>query len=225
MKIQSIGLAVVLASLVACGVSSATTPFYGVVNPNNYTLAVDTAIVTVNSDVDTFLTIGWGGSGTTPDTYHFPDLAAWPSKVTLISTINGQPNVSDFSTPQPDSWYRFQYGLPLVPLAMFFGGAQGLEESGSASELLPRLNVRPTVVTTQMIVSVRPVGASRPVVEVLDAAGNRVRSLICKDGAGGPATATWDGADRQGRFVPPGVYFCRYDAPGVVVVRKVLVAH
>lgn len=225
MKIRSAGLAVVILSLVAFGIGNALTPFSGVINPNTDATVVDTAILNVLTATDTFLTTGWNASGTTLDTFQFPDLSAWPSKVTLIGTIKGTPNTSVFTAPLPDTWYRFQYGSPVAPLVEFISPGQGLEESGSPRELLPRLSVSPTVVTSQMAISVRPVGSSRPVVEVLDAAGNLVRSLTCTSGANGLATTVWNRDDGQGRLVARGVYFCRYDAPGAVAVRKVLVAH
>jgi hypothetical protein len=36
------------------------------------------------------------------------------------------------------------------------------------------------------------------------------------------AEATWDGTDREGRDVPPGVYFCLYRAQGFQVSKKIL---
>ena len=160
MKIRSAGQVVVLLSLVAFGIGNALTPFSGVINPNTLTTVVDTAILNVLTTTDTFPTTGWHASGTTLDTFHFPDLSAWPSKVTLIGTIKGTPNTSVFSAPLPDTWYRFQYGAPVAPLVEFISPGTGLEESGSPRELLPCLNVNPTVVTSRMAISVRPVGLS-----------------------------------------------------------------
>lgn len=226
MKIRSAGPAVLLVFLVAVGVGNASVPFYGVINTNSYTVTVDTAFVSISGAVDTFLTSGWSGTGSSLDTFHFlPDIAAWPDSVMLAGKINGQHNDSPFPRPLEDTWYRFAWPQIITPSAMFYGPGQGLEESRSAAEPLQRLNVSPTVVTTQMTISVRPAATSRPVVEVLDAAGNLVRSLNCTAGANGLATTTWNREDGRGRLVPRGVYFCRYVAPGAVAVRKVLVAH
>ena len=225
MKIRSAGLAVVLLSLVAFGIGNALTPFRGVINPNTNLTVVDTAILNVLANTDTFLTNGWQASGTQVDTFQFPDLAAWPSKVTLIGTIMGMHNTSVFTSPLPDSWYRFEYGSINAPFAKFISPASVLEESRSAFDPLPRLNVSPSVVTEQMTVRLQPVGRGRPVVDIHDAVGNVVRSLDCTPGPSGIATATWNREDESGRLVPEGIYFCRYAASGVVAVRKVLVTH
>jgi len=225
MKKRCAGLAVLVLSLAAFGVGNALTPFSGVINPNTNLTMVDTAIMNVLTTTDTFLTTGWSASGTTYDTFKFPDLAAWPSKVTLIGTIKGMPNVSEFQAPQPDTWYRFQYGSPVAPFAKFTSPPTGLEESRSAFEPLQRLNVSPSVVTGQMTVSLQPTGTGRPVVVIHDAVGNVIRSLDCTAGADGVARTTWNREDGFGRLVPEGIYFCRYAASGVVAVRKVLVTH
>ena len=224
MKIRSAGLAAVLLFLVAFGIGNAQTPFSGVINPNTSTVIVDTAILNVLTATDTFLTTGWSASGTTWDTFAFPDLAAWPSQVTLIGTIQGMPNTSFFTAPLPDTWYRFQFGGIIAPLVQFISQT-GLEESRSAFGPLQCLNVSPSVVTGLMSVRLQPAGPGRPVVEIHDAVGNVVRTLDCTVGANGLATATWDRKNWLGHIVPEGVYFCRYAASGVVAVRKVLVTH
>lgn len=225
MKIRSVGPAVILLSLVAFGIGNAQVPFSGVINPNTNLTMVDTAILNVLTATDTFLTTGWIASGTQLDTFKFPDLASWPSKVTLIGTVMGMPNISEFQAPQPDTWYRFQSGTPTAPLVKFVSPPTGLEESRSAFEPLQRLTVSPSVVTGQASVRLQPVGTGRQVVDIHDAVGNVIRSLECTAGADGLATATWNREDEFGRLVPEGVYFCRYAASGVVAVRKVLVTH
>ena len=92
-------------------------------------------------------------------------------------------------------------------------------------ECQPCLAVSPSVVTTQMMVRLQPVGSGRPVVEIHDVVGNVIRSLDCTAGTDGIATASWNREDDRGRLVPEGIYFCRYSAAGAVAVRKILVAH
>jgi hypothetical protein len=225
MKKRCAGLAVVVMSLAAFGIGNALTPFSGVIDPNTTITNVDTAIMNVLTETDTFLTPEWSATGSVPDTFKFPDLAAWPSKVTLIGTIMGMPNVSEFQAPQPDTWYRFQSGSPIAPRVKFYSAPTGLEESHPAPEPLQRLNVSPSVVTGQMTVRLQPVATGRPVVDIHDAVGNVIRSLTCTAGADGIAGATWNREDESGRLVPEGVYFCRYAASGTVAVRKVLVTH
>ncbi len=48
--------------------------------------------------------------------------------------------------------------------------------------------------------------------EIIDAAGQRVRSLVDRTVAAGPGGVIWDGRDRQDRLVPSGIYFCRMTA-------------
>jgi hypothetical protein len=223
MKKRYAGLAVVMLSLVAFGVGNAQIAFYGVVDPNTHNVQVQTAIVFVTPDVDTFSTTGWGG--TQIDTQYIADIAAWPDSVQLISTIDAVPNASMFNSPVPSSWYDFIYAGITRPRALFFATAVNVEEPRSATGPTQRLKVSPSVVTGQMAVKLQPVGTGRPVVEIHDAVGNVIRSLDCTAGANGTAVATWNREDEFGRLVPEGVYFCRYAASGVVAVRKVLVKH
>ncbi|MEP7028941.1 MAG: FlgD immunoglobulin-like domain containing protein, partial [Candidatus Eisenbacteria bacterium] len=56
--------------------------------------------------------------------------------------------------------------------------------------------------------------------EVFDAAGRRVVTLLDRGLAAGPGEATWDGADARGRQVAPGVYFYRLSALGERITTK-----
>jgi hypothetical protein len=223
MKKRYAGLAVLALSLVAFGVGYAQIGFYGVVDPNTFDVQVQSAVVFVNPYVDTFTTTGWGG--TSQDTFQFPDIAAWPDSIQLISLIGPMPNVSMFPSPIANVWYDFTYGGIKKPRALFYSGVANVEEPRPASGTAQRLQVSPSVVTAQMAVRLQPVGIGRPVVEIHDAVGTVVRSLVCATGANGVATATWNRDDTFGRVVPEGVYFCRYASSGVVAVRKVLVTN
>jgi FlgD Ig-like domain len=141
----------------------------------------------------------------------------------VYGAVNGEPTNTTIPAPKADTWYTIGAGIfaPQVE----FGYYPGVEESRPVVERRQCLAVSPSVVTGQMTVRLQPFGTSRPVVEIHDATGNVIRSLICTAGADGLATATWNREDDRGRLVPEGVYFCRYAAAGVVAVRKVLVAH
>jgi hypothetical protein len=223
MKKRCAGLAIVVLSLVAFGVSDAQIALYGVIDPNTHNVTVSLAYVFVNPNVDTVPTPGWGGSSV--DTFAFPSYPNWVDSVELVGAIDGQPNTSMFVSPKPDTWYRFMYGGIIAPRAMFYNGIVNVEEPRAAITPLQRLSVSPSVVTGQMTVRLQPVETGRPVVEVYDATGKVIRSLDCTAGPNGIATATWSREDEIGRLVPEGVYFCRYAASGVVAVRKVLVTH
>jgi len=218
MKKRCTGLAVVLISLVAFGVTYAD--FDGVLDQQTTMTSIDSVVMTAPNV--TFLTPGWG---TTPmDTWSFAAVPL-PGSITLHGTINGMPTHGPaIMNPVADSWYRVGMGVQ-APLVEFTNVQVGIEESKSAVGRLQRLAVSPSVVTEQMTVRLQPVGAGRPVVEIHDAAGNVIRSLDCTVGASGTATTTWNRKDGSGRLVPEGVYFCRYAAAGVVAVRKVLVTH
>ncbi len=219
MKKRYAGSLVVLFSLLAVGVANAI-EFHGVLKPLTYLVEMDSVVLT-SPDIS-FLTPGWG-TQTPLDTHDFTGVISWPASVTLHGNFNGFPQDIPISNPLPNTWYELPVGI-VKPLVMFWHGA-GVEESKPGVERPERLAVSPSIVTGQMAVRLRPVGTSRPVVEIHDAAGNVVRSIDCTVGASGTATATWNREDDFGRLVPEGVYFCRYAAAGMVAVRKVLVAH
>jgi hypothetical protein len=218
-------LSLAVLAFVAFSIGNATTSFYGVINPNGHAVWVDTAIVTAPPRPDTFVTTGWGSASVAIDTFHFPDIAAWPVLVVLQGTVDGIRLPYNFPSPASGVWFDFMPVPPPPPnpQAMFYG-VTGVEESRSATQPRPCLDVSPSVVTAQMTVRLACPGPARPVVEVFDAAGNLIRSLNCTPGANGFATATWHCEDGLGRLVPGGIYFCRSAAPGAVAVRKVLVA-
>jgi hypothetical protein len=219
-------LALVVLSFVVFSVGNATTSFHGVIKPNGRSVLVDSAYVTAPPQFDTFATPGWMSDSVAIDTFDFPDLGTWPVLVTLLANINGIRVPFMFPSPARDSWYNFMPVPPPPPFPqVMFYGTTGVEESRSAVEPESRLNVSPSVVTTQMTVRLQRPGPGRPVVEVFDAAGNLIRSLDCTAGANGLAMATWHREDGLGHLVPAGIYFCRYAASGDVAVRKVLVAH
>ena len=58
---------------------------------------------------------------------------------------------------------------------------------------------------------------------VYDLAGQRVRTLVDGERGAGGLAVTWDRADDTGRAVPAGVYFCRLEAEGTSVSRKLVV--
>lgn len=67
-------------------------------------------------------------------------------------------------------------------------------------------------------------GAQRARLDIYDAAGRRVASLV--DGPVGPgwSEATWDARDSRGREVAPGTYFCRLSAAeGSPVTRLIVI--
>ncbi len=58
-------------------------------------------------------------------------------------------------------------------------------------------------------------------IEVLDAAGRRVRSLHDGPLPAGEHTLRWDGRDAAARDVAPGLYFARLEGPGITATRRI----
>ena len=222
MKRRCAGLAIVLVSLVALNVANADIQFNGVIDPKMNVTRIDS--VKLASPDTTILTPDWFAENGVPDTLAFVGVPAWPETLDLYGTISSFPVHREIPHPKPDTWYMLSLVNPETPLVMFYGD-YGVEESKPAVRRLARLTVNPSVVTGQMSISLQSVCTGRASIEMYDAAGNVVRSLVCTAGTDGIATATWNREDDHGRLVPEGVYFCRYAAADVVAVRKVLVAH
>jgi hypothetical protein len=63
--------------------------------------------------------------------------------------------------------------------------------------------------------SVRKVDGFRPVaVAMYDLSGELVHTLLDGSVSSGPVAVSWDGRDREGRLVPPGIYVCRVRVAG-----------
>jgi hypothetical protein len=220
MKKRCAGSIALLLWLSAFGIAGAQFTFHAVIDPLTTTTRVD-SVKLVSPDM-TFLTPGWG-SRAPLDSHDFTDVTAWPMSIILYGTINSSPFSKSIYPPELDIWYYLRMSIPSSKV--MFWRDPGVEESKLTVAAPPRLAVSPSVVTRQMTVSLRPVGTGRPIVEMYDATGNVVRSLVCTSGTDGAATATWNREDDHGCLVPEGVYFCRYAAADIIAVRKVLVAH
>ena len=58
--------------------------------------------------------------------------------------------------------------------------------------------------------------------EIYDASGKRVRTILDGEVSAGLNQATWDGRDGGGRNVPPGTYFARLRAGDRMQGRKIM---
>ncbi len=65
------------------------------------------------------------------------------------------------------------------------------------------------------------VTAGRARIEVLDAQGRRVSTLIDRDMGPGTSTVSWDGRAQGGGAAPAGIYFIRLSVPGITQTRLV----
>ena len=66
--------------------------------------------------------------------------------------------------------------------------------------------------------------AGRTRADVFDAGGRRVATVIDRDLAAGPQTATWDGREASGRRAGPGLYWLRLKVPGYESSRAIVIA-
>jgi hypothetical protein len=218
MKAHRAGLVVVVFALIAFGVASEG--YNGaVIDPKTTFTRIDS--MQFLSPDTTFFTPGWG-SRTPCDTFRLPDRLQWGETIVLHGMVSGFAVHPSFTHYQPDTWYPIGSGA--VTSYVQFYAILDVEESKPVAAPLPRVTVSPSVVTGQMTVRPLPVGTGRQVVQIHDAVGNVVRSLDCTASADGAATATWNREDDRGHLAPEGVYFCRYAAPDVIAVQKVLVA-
>jgi flagellar hook assembly protein FlgD len=60
-------------------------------------------------------------------------------------------------------------------------------------------------------------------IAVFNVLGQRIATIYSRNRYGGLEPYTWDGCDRDGSPVPPGVYFIRIVAGDKNTVRKVVV--
>jgi flagellar hook assembly protein FlgD len=67
-------------------------------------------------------------------------------------------------------------------------------------------------------------GAGRTELEIFDAAGRRVRTLVAGEYTPGFHTTTWDGLDAGGRTVSSGIYFLQLRTEGQSRQIKIVVA-
>ncbi|HET6348570.1 MAG TPA: T9SS type A sorting domain-containing protein [Candidatus Krumholzibacteria bacterium] len=63
---------------------------------------------------------------------------------------------------------------------------------------------------------------SRVLVDIYDVSGRRILHRESKTMPAGVVPLNFDGRDQAGRLLPSGVYFCRVDADGESIVRKML---
>lgn len=56
---------------------------------------------------------------------------------------------------------------------------------------------------------------------IYDVSGRLVRTLVKGIIGAGPTTIRWDGTNEQGESVASGIYYCRLEALGVRLTRKV----
>ena len=81
----------------------------------------------------------------------------------------------------------------------------------------------PNPVSDRVVLSFELSMAGRAVLEILNAAGERVATIVDDVRDAGPHDVLWDGRDERGRPVASGVYFCKLSVGGADVTRKLVV--
>jgi len=106
---------------------------------------------------------------------------------------------------------RFFYGTPfrIVAMANWELASADVATGEPAASPLMLQGPRPNPLTSQSTLTFALPSASPVALTVHDAAGRRVRTLLQGDLSAGAHHPAWDGRDRRGIRVAPGVYFVR----------------
>jgi hypothetical protein len=86
-----------------------------------------------------------------------------------------------------------------------------------------RLLVSPNPSTNMCVIRYALSGPSAPaVVEIFDASGRAVRTLVAERTPSGVGAVEWDGRDEAGRLSPTGVYFARLETTSGAVSSRIV---
>lgn len=128
----------------------------------------------------------------------------------------------------PDYPGLFGHDLtPGLPIERYAQPALGITEA-TTLPAPPRLSISPNPFRGSVLIRLDHLNAGmleHSVVTIFDAAGRRVRVLSePQSPLPDPYSLSWDGRDASGRRCPPGVYVCRFTAPGTTATTKMLLA-
>ncbi len=101
--------------------------------------------------------------------------------------------------------------LEMAGMAPLAGSDVANEIPASSARLLPAY---PNPFNPLTLIPFELDGAGHVALNICDIAGRHVRTLVERDLAEGPHTATWDGLDDNGRAVSSGVYFSKLKVVG-----------
>ena len=150
----------------------------------------------------------------------------------LAAPVAGQPNANDWGTGflavsdwASDCAGRLVYCRQAVGFADFTGEIRRIE-AGSTADVpptTPRVDFRPPwpspahdVVNLDFALSFE----ARVGLSLFDAGGRRIRDLIVGESrVAGQHHEAWDGRDRNGAVMSPGIYFASLEVDGRTVVR------
>ncbi|MEZ4649744.1 MAG: S8 family serine peptidase [Candidatus Eisenbacteria bacterium] len=147
------------------------------------------------------------GTGAEPVRIELPLVQVWDGDETLDAL-----RVSSFQASDPR-------GRKLV---LEEDATLGLEGGPGTAPAL-RLSSSPNPMQDVTRIRYELAAGERVEVDVVDAAGRRVRRLASGPQVGGSHTINWDGRDETGTVVPAGVYFIRLETESGIDSRKVQV--
>ena len=123
------------------------------------------------------------------------------------------------ATPGVDYAYRIAYRFDGIAGWAYSPPVHAIAAGPRFSLGLPHPN--PTRGLSRMNFELPRAGRAR--LEIFDVTGRRVRTVLDRALPAGPASASWDGLNRDGDPAPSGVYFARLALETQSVTRKLLV--
>ncbi|UCG42160.1 MAG: hypothetical protein JSU73_09785, partial [candidate division WOR-3 bacterium] len=100
-------------------------------------------------------------------------------------------------------------GNNLISGSVYVGPGTGMAEGPDRPAAFGLDRVRPSLFSGNVMLAYSLPGPTKVSLDIFDANGARVRSLVRAQVPGGRHQALWDGQDRAGQAVPTGLYFCR----------------
>lgn len=211
------------AVVLLCGgfsAARATVNIRGILTAGRYQPTVDTVYVYTGRDTLRWTIAGWSAVPGVDDTVDFPALEAWPAGLKLSMINNSLRYPYNIPNVQRDTWYYWGLGAP--PPGVRFYLPAGVEESPAAIRSVAGLKASPSLFQTGTRLSFNVNVAARVRVEVCDATGRTVRTLLAGERPVGACNVAWNARDDSDRAVQPGVYFARVSVGSDRLIAKLV---
>lgn len=180
--------------------------------PPDSLVFVDGSFTEISPDLRQLFYVGDGltgtGSGTT-QVFHIPDTAT-----RLFLGFSDRCSVS----PNVPGWFSDNSGT--VSGTVTFSGVTGV---GNQRAAIQPLRNYPNPFHRSTTLTFSSAAAARHELRIYDVHGRLVRTLLGVSEGPGEHSVRWDGRDRNGRSVKPGIYYSRLRGTYRVETRKLLV--
>lgn len=208
------------------GAPPCTTGTWGCIDPTTPNQILDF----VASPVPSGLRVSWRlGEGTFFESMTLERIKKFPPITGVPPVVIAPP----FSGPGPFAFVdrNLDFGLYFYRITATdglggtrtFSTGDVLYEPMERAERVVADSIRPNPFREKMEITLASdAGEGRASAIVYDVTGRRVRTLLDSAVEGGATRLTWTGDDDEGRFVPAGVYFLRYESGGVTKTHKVV---